>query len=141
MEYKLGDNIMCHRQDAFGVVFGTIVKVLELHPNYDYIIQIISFSGSPIEDERMWINKDDIIPYTLHTLPNDTSTQYIIPTVERPIKLVDESRCHIIESNGYDLTMSVRLTPAEVADLLGVDVWDLLNGKIGYWILDEEKEN
>lgn len=132
---------MCYRQGTPGVAFGTIIKILENYPNYDYIIQIISFSGSPIEDEYMWINKDNIIPYTLYTLPNDASTQYIMPTVERPIKLVDEDRCRIVESDGYDLTLSVRLTPDEVADLLGVDVWDLLDGKIGYWTLDEEKEN
>lgn len=141
MEYKLGDNIWCNRQDTFGTVFGTIVKILDTYPNYDYIIQIISYSGSPIEDECMWVNKDNIIPYTLYTLPNDTSIQYIIPTVERPIKLVDTERCRVVESDDYDLTMSVRLTSEEIADLLGVDVWDLLNGKIGYWILDEEKEN
>jgi hypothetical protein len=141
MEYKLGDHILCNRQDAFGTVYGTIVKILESHPNYDYIIQIISFSGSPIEDECMWINKDNIIPYTLHTLPDDTSTQYIIPTVERPIKLVYEDRCCIVERNGYDLTLSVKLTLGEVADLLGVDVRDLLSGKVGCWVLDEEKEN
>lgn len=62
MEYKIGDNIMCDRQDAMGIVCGTIVRILDdSYPNYDYIIQIISFSESPIEDEYMWINKDNII--------------------------------------------------------------------------------
>lgn len=132
---------MCQRQDTMGVVFGTIVKILDTYPNYDYIIQVLSYSGASIEDECMWINKDNIIPYTFYTLPNDTSTQYIIPTVERPIKLVHEDRCRVVESNGYDLTLSYRLTPEEVADLFGVDVWNLLNGKVGYWILDEKKES
>ena len=61
MEYKIQDNILCNRQDSFGIVCGTIVKVLNNNPNYDYIIQIISFSGVPVEDEYMWINKDNII--------------------------------------------------------------------------------
>lgn len=141
MGYKLGDYIWCNRQDTFGTVFGTIIKILDAHPNYDYIIQVISYSGSPIEYECMWINKNNIIPYTVCALPDNPSTQYIMPTVDRPIKLVDEDRCRIVESNGYDLTLSVKLTPDEVADLLGVDVWDLLDGKIGYWTLGEEQEN
>lgn len=61
MEYKIQDSILCNRQDSFGFVQGTIVKVLDNHPNYDYIIQITAFSGAPVEDEYMWVNKDNII--------------------------------------------------------------------------------
>lgn len=62
MDYKVHDNILCNRQDSFGFVWGTIVKILDdNYPNYDYIIKIISFSGKPVEDDHMWINKKDII--------------------------------------------------------------------------------
>lgn len=64
MEYKIQDNILCKRQDSFGLVQGTIVKVLDdcsYYPDYHYIIQIISFSGAPVEDEYMWVNKNNII--------------------------------------------------------------------------------
>lgn len=61
MGYKIGENILCNRQDSLGLVWGTVVKVLDNHPNYDYIIQIISFSGAPIEDEYMWVSKDSIV--------------------------------------------------------------------------------
>lgn len=61
MDYKISDNILCNRQDTLGLVWGTIIKVLDNHPDYDYIIQIISFSGEPVEDEYMWIHKGNII--------------------------------------------------------------------------------
>ena len=62
MEYKLQDDILCKRRDSFGFVWGTIVKILDdNYPNSDYIIKIIYFSGAPVEDEYMWINKNDII--------------------------------------------------------------------------------
>lgn len=61
MEYKIQDTILCNRQDSFGFVQGTIVKVFDDNPNYDYIVRITAFSGSPVEDEYMWINKDNII--------------------------------------------------------------------------------
>lgn len=61
MKYKISDNILCNRQDSLGLVWGTVVKVLDNHPDYDYIIQIISFSGAPVEAEYMWVSKDNII--------------------------------------------------------------------------------
>lgn len=60
---------------------------------------------------------------------------------EKPIKFVYEND-YTIESNGdYDITISRKLTPFEIANLLGVDIQYVLEGKIGYFILDEGKEN
>ena len=78
---------------------------------------------------------------TSHPLSNDTSAIWMIPSRNLPIKLISEGRCSIIESDGYNVTISYRLTTEEVADLFGVDVLDVLDGKIGFYILDKEKEN
>lgn len=59
--YKENDVIICQRTDSMGVFCGSIVKVLTDNPNADYVIQIFSFTGDPIEDEFAFIKKEEII--------------------------------------------------------------------------------
>lgn len=59
---------------------------------------------------------------------------------EKPIKLVC-SDWTVKSTNDEDIVISKKLTLPELAILFGVDMVDILDGKIGMWTLDEEEEN
>lgn len=60
---------------------------------------------------------------------------------EKPIKFVYENDYTIKSSGDHDITISRKATLFEIANLFGVNIQDVLEGKIGYWILDEERKN
>ena len=57
-----------------------------------------------------------------------------------PIKIVFEGEIELTSIGDYDIAVTRKLTLSEIAELFGVDVIDILEGKIGIWTLDEEKE-
>lgn len=59
--YKENDVIICQRTDCMGVFCGPIVRILTDNPNADYVIQIFSFTGEPIEDEFAFVKEEEII--------------------------------------------------------------------------------
>ena len=59
--YKENDVIICQRTDTTGVFCGIIIKVLTDNANADYIIQILSFTGEPIEDAFAFVREENII--------------------------------------------------------------------------------
>lgn len=65
----------------------------------------------------------------------------ICKTIEKPIKIVYEDDIKIESTGDYEITVSRKATLSEIANWLGVDVQDVLDGKIGYFVLDEDKEN
>jgi hypothetical protein len=61
----------------------------------------------------------------------------IVPTADKPIKLVDEGRqCEIKINDEFEMTVSCKLGLLEIAKILGVNIEDLMNNKIGYWIIN-----
>ena len=59
------------------------------------------------------------------------------------IKIIYDNKPYTwsISSDGDDIIASRKLTIEEVAELFGVDVADILDNKIGAYILNETKEN
>ena len=62
-------------------------------------------------------------------------------SAEKPIKIVYMDDITIESTGDYEITVTRKATLSEIANWLGVDVRDVLDGKIGYWILDEDKES
>ena len=56
---------------------------------------------------------------------------------ECPIKIVDLSKYQITSDDEYNIKVSRRLTLSEIAEIFGVEPKDVLDGKIGYLILEE----
>ena len=69
----------------------------------------------------------------------DDSTILVIPTPDKPIKIVYENEV-LIEDNG-DMTVTVKrpATIKEIAEWLGVPINDVFNCKIGIYNLEELK--
>lgn len=61
--------------------------------------------------------------------------------VEKPIKIVYEDDIKIESKDDSEIVVSRKATTSEIANWLGVDIQDVLDGKIGYFVLDAEKEN
>ena len=57
---------------------------------------------------------------------------------DKPIKIVCED-INMVEDTRDDMIIKIsrRLTLLEVAELFNVSVEDVLNGKIGYWVVEE----
>ena len=67
---------------------------------------------------------------------------WIVPKINKPNKFTYEGDVEIKLDNNYDITISRKATLEEVSNWLGVDIKDILDGKIGYYVLEEiEDEN
>lgn len=62
----------------------------------------------------------------------------IIPTANKPIKLIDEShQCKVEAINDFEIKVSCTLGLLEIAKILNVNIEDVINHKIGYWVLED----
>ena len=64
----------------------------------------------------------------------------ICEDIEKPIKLIFEGDIKIESKDDYEIIASRKATISEIANWLGVDIQDVLDGKIGYWTLDDKED-
>ena len=64
----------------------------------------------------------------------------ICEDIEKPIKLIFEDDIKIESKDDYEIIVSRKATISEIANWLGVDIQDVLDGKIGYWTLDDKED-